>query len=202
MIKKSPIEIFSDWVDLGKDDGMEKNHSESVNAMLNKILKNLDDFTFIDAGCGNGWVVRLLDKHPLCTSAEGVDGANAMIQKAKEIDSEGNYSVCLLPEFSPTKRYDMIHSMEFLYYLKDPKSMLKLFFDNWISQDGWLVVGIDHYKENEDSLSWPEQVGVHMTTLSTREWLDAWQEAGFSNISTWQAGEKGQVTLVITGQKK
>ena len=39
MIKKSPIEIFSDWVDLGKDDGMEKNHSESVNAMLNKIFK-------------------------------------------------------------------------------------------------------------------------------------------------------------------
>ena len=27
MTKKSPIEIFSDWVDLGKDDGMEKNHS-------------------------------------------------------------------------------------------------------------------------------------------------------------------------------
>ena len=203
---RKATEVFHDWALAGKDKGMEKGHSSAVAEMLTFIFqqaeKSQKEFTAIDVGCGNGWVVRLLDKHPLCTSAEGVDGANAMIQKAKEIDSEGNYSVCQLPEFSPTKRYDMIHSMEFLYYLKDPKSMLKLFFDNWISQDGWLVVGIDHYKENEDSLSWPEQVGVHMTTLSTREWLDAWQEAGFSNISTWQAGVKGQVTLVITGQKK
>jgi hypothetical protein len=41
-----------------------------------------------------------------------------------------------------------------------------------------------------------------MSTLSTQEWLDAWSDAGFSNISTWQAGEKGNVTLVIVGQKK
>ena len=76
MIRKSPIEIFSDWVDLGKDDGMEKNHSESVNAMLNKILKNLDDFTFIDAGCGNGWVVRMVSQMDSCFSAVGVDGSS------------------------------------------------------------------------------------------------------------------------------
>ena len=27
---KSPVEVFSDWVDLGKDVGMEKNHFEPV----------------------------------------------------------------------------------------------------------------------------------------------------------------------------
>ena len=39
MTKKSPIEIFSDWVDLGKDDGMKKNHLKSVKAMLNNVFK-------------------------------------------------------------------------------------------------------------------------------------------------------------------
>ena len=37
MIKKSPIEIFSEWVDNGKDNGMELNHCYSVNAMLIKF---------------------------------------------------------------------------------------------------------------------------------------------------------------------
>ena len=82
MTKKSPIEIFSDWVDLGKDEGIEKNHSESVNAMLNEVLKDLNDFTFIDAGCGNGWVVRYMNDQPMCINALGVDGAGEMIKKA------------------------------------------------------------------------------------------------------------------------
>ena len=37
MIKKSPVEIFSDWVDEGKDEGMEINHSSAVDEMLNKV---------------------------------------------------------------------------------------------------------------------------------------------------------------------
>ena len=206
MADRKATDVFHDWALAGKDLGMEKGHSSAVSEMLNFIFQEAEktqkEFTSIDVGCGNGWVVRLLKEHPLCSFAEGIDGAKAMIEKAKEIDSEGNYSLRQLPEFSPSKRYDMIHSMEFLYYLEDPKSMLKLFFNDWISKDGWLVVGIDHYLEHQDSLSWPEQVGVHMTTLSTQEWLEAWSDAGFSNISSWQAGEKEQVTLVIVGQKK
>ena len=40
-MKKHPIEIFSDWVINGKDDGMEKNHLESVKNMLEFVLKDL-----------------------------------------------------------------------------------------------------------------------------------------------------------------
>ena len=64
------------------------------------------------------------------------------------------------------------------------------------------VIGIDHYLEHEESLGWPEHVGVRMTTLSTEQWLEAWKNAGFSNITHWQAGEKSPGTLVIAGQKK
>ena len=64
ILKKSPIDIFSQWVDEGKDDGMEKNHMLSVKSMLDFVSKDLEDFTFIDAGCGNGWVVRSLASLP------------------------------------------------------------------------------------------------------------------------------------------
>ena len=137
----------------------------------------------------------------MCNYAEGIDGAKAMIDKAKQIDSNGNYSICNLPEFKPERKYDFLHSMEFLYYLEDPKEMLKLFFREWINDGGWAVIGIDHYLEHEESLGWPEHVGVRMTTLSTEQWLEAWKDAGFSSITHWHAGEKSPGTLVIAGQK-
>ncbi len=53
-MKKNPIDIFSDWAVIGKDKGMEKNHAKSVQDMLEFAYKNLKNFSFIDAGCGNG----------------------------------------------------------------------------------------------------------------------------------------------------
>ena len=41
--------------------------------ILNK--EQFQPFSFIDAGCGNGWAVREMLKNPLCLNAMGVDGA-------------------------------------------------------------------------------------------------------------------------------
>jgi len=50
----TPINVFSNWVRSGKDEGMEKNHSSSVENMLEFATKELNNYSFIDAGCGNG----------------------------------------------------------------------------------------------------------------------------------------------------
>ena len=34
-MKKNAIEVFEEWADLDKDFGMEKNHRDSVNNMIN-----------------------------------------------------------------------------------------------------------------------------------------------------------------------
>jgi len=44
MIKKSPVEIFSDWVDLNKDEGMEINHKEAVDEMLKTVTNSKNSF--------------------------------------------------------------------------------------------------------------------------------------------------------------
>ena len=205
MSRRPATEVFHDWALIGKDEGMEKGHAFAVNEMLEFLFKQAEDmptkFSAIDVGCGNGWVVRLLRNHSACGYAEGIDGASAMIEKAKSIDPDGNYSKCLLPGFEPSRKYDFLHSMEFLYYLDDPQNMLKVFFEQWIHPGGWAVIGIDHYRENEESLTWPEHVGVNMTTLSINQWLEAWDAAGFSNIKHWQTGKKLAETLIIAGQK-
>ena len=89
---KNAIQVFHDWSLNGKDEGMEKVHSSSVEEMLTFVLQNIKQpFSFIDAGCGNGWVVRRVLSHPLCKSAIGIDGATGMIEKAKTLDSEGTW---------------------------------------------------------------------------------------------------------------
>lgn len=197
------VDVFSDWATEGRDEGMERGHAAAVGEMLAfglaRVAEPSQNFRAIDVGCGNGWVVRQLSSVPLCSHAEGVDGAPEMIEKARRTDPEGHYHHGLLPDWSPEGRFDLLMSMEVLYYLHDPAAMLATFRDAWLQPGGWAVIGVDHYAEHEESLDWPEKVGVHMTTLSEAAWLEAWSAAGFESIETWRAaGDPG--TLVIAGR--
>ena len=206
MAKRPATDVFHDWALIGKDEGMEKGHAASVSEMLEFIWQQVEsteqNFSAVDVGCGNGWVVRKLKSHGKCEYAMGIDGAEAMITKAKNIDGDTDYTQALLPDFQPDLKFDFIHSMEFLYYLEEPENMLKIFHDYWLTDYGWAVIGIDHYAENEDSLSWPDYVGVHMSTRTTVQWQQAWKDAGFVNIKHWIAGGENGVTLVFVGQKQ
>jgi trans-aconitate methyltransferase len=204
MIKKSPIEIFSDWVDLGKDDGMKKNHFDSVNAMLNSVLKDLVNFTFIDAGCGNGWVVKMVSEMDSCLSAVGVDGSFKMIDKAKSLDKISEYECAEISIWKPNEKKDVVHSMEVFYYFKDPLVVLKNIYNNWLKDEGRFIMGIDFYYENKASHNWPEKTNVDtMTLLSIQEWKSIVNKAGFKNIESWREGEKNEWkgTLIISATK-
>ena len=205
---RTAVEVFDDWAIKGKDVGMEQGHSEAVKEMLSFVFDKMEErektFSAIDVGCGNGWVVRHFQENPLCEFAVGIDGSNTMIEKAHQIDPEGNYRIALLPDFMPDSQFDIVHSMEFLYYLQEPETLLKNIHDSWLKSDGWLIVGIDHYLENEDSLTWPEKVGVFMNTKSEDEWKTLWNECGFDSIISWKANVTSDSagTLVIAGKKE
>lgn len=204
MSRREATEVFSEWARKGKDEGMERGHAASVHAMLElaKIPRNAP-YSAIDVGCGNGWVCRKIATDPMCSEVIGVDGSTEMIEKAHQIDPSGSYFQGNLPNWKPEKQVDLIHSMEFLYYLHDPIQMLKIFHDHWLKNGATLVAGIDHYLENEDSHSWPDALDVHMTTLSESQWKKAMQDVGFSNVKMHRVGLKeGFVgTLVMIGQK-
>ena len=89
------INLFNHWVDLGKDEGMEVNHTPSVNHMLHLIPSNILDsqFSFLDIGCGNGWVVKKMSSFKNCIRSVGVDGAEKMIKKAILKDEKSEYLV-------------------------------------------------------------------------------------------------------------
>lgn len=200
----SPTEFFGKWAETGKDEGMEKGHAESVQFMLEIALADRKlPFTFIDAGCGNGWVVRKIKKHPLCRHASGIDGAHQMIEKAVNIDKSGEYVDADLEAWIPEKLVDIVHSMEVLYYLIEPEKFINNLFEKWLNPGGQFIFGIDHYLENPPAVNWPEECGVFMNTLSTEMWEGFMLSAGFEKNQTFLVGAKNdwQGTLVISGIK-
>ena len=202
MEKKAAVDVFSQWALIGKDEGMERGHAASVQAMLELAIPKLNaGFSAIDLGCGNGWVTRMLSELGAGHS-EGVDGSNEMITKATSKDSNHKYSLGLLPDWSPGRRFDLVHTMEFLYYLDDPAGMISIIHDEWLEENGILVAGVDHYLEHEESLTWPEHVGVHMTTLSIDDWKSAMVNAGFKDVEIHQVAGKENFpgTLVMMGR--
>ena len=202
MEKKAAVDVFSQWALIGKDEGMERGHAPSVQAMLELAIPKLNSgFSAIDLGCGNGWVTRMLTELGAGHS-EGVDGSNEMINKATSKDSNHKYSQGLLPGWSPGRRFDLVHTMEFLYYLDDPAGMISIIHDEWLEENGILVAGVDHYLEHEESLTWPEHVGVHMTTLSIDDWKSAMVNAGFKDVGIHQVAGKENFpgTLVMLGR--
>tara|TARA_B100001741_G_scaffold10495_1_gene8319 strand:- start:88 stop:606 length:519 start_codon:yes stop_codon:yes gene_type:complete len=172
--------------------------------MISKSIPKINgDFSAIDIGCGNGWLVRKLNTFENCLKCTGIDGSESMIAKAKKIDSDGNYFCQKLPDWTPDEKVDLVITMEFLYYLNNPLKFLSELNKNWLNENGILAIGIDHYFENTSSLSWSDSLGVSMTTLSIQEWAKGFEDAGFSNIEFYQYGAKENWagTLVIVGQK-
>ena len=191
---KLPIDVFSDWANDGRDERMADGHANSVKAMLDVALKGqTNPFTFIDAGCGNGWVVRMMGQHSLCESAIGVDGSESMIEKARVND---------LLDWIPKEKVDLVHSMEVFYYMEDPIGLIKSVAKYWLNPGGRLILGIDYYSENKISESWNEDCGISiMTRMSESEWIDGFRQAGLMNIQSWRQGEKEgwAGTLVVSG---
>ncbi|MGB0487394.1 MAG: class I SAM-dependent methyltransferase [Flavobacteriaceae bacterium] len=204
MIKKSPVEIFSDWVDLGKDEGMEINHKEAVDEMLKAVTYSKNSFSFIDAGCGNGWVVRKVSKLKNCESSSGVDGSLKMINKARRLDNINEYICAELSTWKPKNKKDIVHTMEVLYYFKKPLIVLENIFENWINENGKFIMGIDFYYENKSSHDWPEKTNVDtMTLLNIKQWEKLVINAGFKNVRSWTVGKKNNWngTLIISATK-
>ena len=68
---------FDEWATNGKAESMEKGHGGNVL----KFLKNISfdqSFTFLDVGCGNGWVIRYVTEIPTCKKAVGIDKSKKM----------------------------------------------------------------------------------------------------------------------------
>ena len=199
--KKDAVELFDDWAAIGKDKGFEKNHSRPVHSMLEHIFghfHNRQDLSFLDLGCGNGWVVREVLKNSRFAKARGVDGSQKMINNALSIDPEGDYECTYIEKLGDQSIYDIVFSMEFMYYLSDPVSVIRGLVSTNLPKGGMFIMGIDYHLENKKSHGWPDSLGIYMNLESLEGWQKIFKDAKLSDIDYWTIGE----TLVVYGFKK
>ena len=204
---RKPTDVFGEWAEIGKDIGMEESHAIAVDEMISFALKERlnvgKNFSFLDIGCGNGWVVRNVANNTLCNRAVGIDGAKQMIANAESRGGDAEYILANINSFNSPEKYDVIHSMEVLYYLEDPLDIVRKISDSWLNKGGRLIVGLDHYYENTDSHSWQEEVGTRMLMLKAEEWVQIFKMAGLDEVESWHSDKHADWagTLVITGKK-
>jgi trans-aconitate methyltransferase len=200
-------EVFGEWAEKGKDIGMEKGHALAVEDMISFATQertNLKrNFSFLDLGCGNGWVVRMLENNQLCVRSVGIDGAKQMIEKASEGVSKSEFLLENIDTYSSPDKFDLIHSMEVLYYLENPALTVKKIADSWLNEGGRLIAGVDLYYENQESHSWEDRVGTKMMMLKEAEWMEIFSSAGLQEVESWRSNQSQDWagTLVLTGKK-
>ena len=200
------ITTFNLWAKDGRDEKMEKNHTDAVNRMINIVndkTNKLDQpFKFLDLGCGNGWVVRMMDQHNNCKYSMGIDGAKNMIKKARSYKI-GNFEEGNIESYYYKAKFDIIFSMETLYYINDINQLFYTLYNKGLKNHGVFIIGIDHYKENIPSLNWEEEYNLTINTLSIDEWHDLFLSHGFRDIRIYQHGKHNdwQGTLILIGTK-
>ncbi len=203
---REPMDVFNEWAENGKDLGMESGHAAAVREMLEFSLKERSEigkqFSFLDLGCGNGWATRKVHGEPLCNRAVGVDEASKMLINARSRSLGEHYIQADVAVYDPEERFDLIHSMEFVYYLKDPKKFIHRVVNSWLNEGGRLIFGLDFYFENTESHTWPKKLNIPMFMLNEIEWVNIFQEAGLKDVISWRANKSGDWvgTLVITGK--
>ena len=201
-------QLFDKWAKTGRAEEMEKGHGTTVNKFLDKLSFN-KSFTFLDIGCGNGWVIRKISQLSNCRKAIGIDKSRTMIKKAKEkktFEKEA-YFTTDLESWGHTGKFDIIFSMESLYYSVPMESALKKVY-RLLKKQGVFYCGTDFYKDNQLTTRWTKDMAIPMDLRSEQEWKKMFKEIGFhtrtkhvldpTNKSKWKR-EFG--TLFVTGKK-
>ncbi len=201
-------QLFDRWAKTGRAEEMEKGHGTTVNKFLDKLTFN-KPFTFLDIGCGNGWVVRKISQLPNCRKAVGIDKSKTMIKKAKEKKTSENesYFITDLESWKYTGKFDIVFSMESLYYSVPMESALKKVY-RLLKKQGVFYCGTDFYKDNILTTRWTKDMAVPMDLRSEKEWKKMFKEIGFSTRAKHVLDTKNKLkwkrefgTLFVIGKK-
>ena len=201
-------QLFDRWAKTGRAEEMEKGHGITVNKFLGKLTFN-KPFTFLDIGCGNGWVVRKISQLPNCRKAVGIDKSKTMIKKAKEKKTSENesYFITDLESWKYTGKFDIVFSMESLYYSVPMETVLKKVY-RLLKKQGVFYCGTDFYKDNTLTTRWTKDMAVPMDLRSKKEWKKMFKEIGFSTRAKHVLDTKNKLkwkrefgTLFVIGKK-
>jgi len=170
---------FDKWAQNGRAELMEAEHGKNVSKFLQAISFD-KPFTFLDVGCGNGWVVRKIAKEKNCKKAIGIDKSKKMIiQSKKKINSKKEEFINTDVESMKYKgKFNFIFSMESLYYADSIEVALEKIY-KLLKPGGKFYCGTDFYTDNKATARWANIMKIQMHLHSKKEWKESFQNAGF-----------------------
>ncbi|MGB0855582.1 MAG: class I SAM-dependent methyltransferase [Nitrosopumilus sp.] len=201
-------QTFDVWAQNGRADTMEIEHGKNVLKFL-KTISFDKPFTFLDVGCGNGWVIRKITDEQNCKKAIGIDKSKGMIiQAKKKINSHRQqFFHTDIESWDYSRKFDFVFSMEALYYSDSVEFALKKIY-KLLKPGGEFFCGTDFYTDNKATARWANMMKIQMHLFSKKEWKKLFQNTGFNvktkhvkdlkNKKKWKR-EFG--TLFITGKK-
>ena len=200
--------VFDAWADNGRAELMEKEHGKNVARFLDGICLK-DRFSFLDVGCGNGWVVRRMAQEKGCSASVGIDKSANMVRRAEKMrgTAKEEYVHTDIESWKTRRRFDYVFAMESIYYSESVRAALRGVF-GLLKPGGEFFCGTDFYADNKATSNWPEMTGLGMHLHSKKEWVQLLREAGFHasarHVRDAQSTKKWKRelgTLFITGRK-
>ncbi len=199
---------FDKWAQNGRAELMEIEHGKNVLKFLETVPFD-KPFTFLDVGCGNGWVVRKIAKEKNCKKSIGIDKSKKMIiQSKKKIDSsKEEYVHTDIESMNYRGKFNFIFSMESLYYADSIEIALEKIY-KLLKPGGQFFCGTDFYTDNKATARWAGIMKIQMHLHSKKEWRKFFKNIGFDvktkhvkDLKNKKKWKREQGTLFIIGTK-
>ena len=199
---------FDKWAQNGRAELMEIEHGKNVLKFLETIPFD-KSFTFLDVGCGNGWVVRKIAKEKNCKKSIGIDKSKKMIIQSikKTEDRKEEYVHTDIESMDYRGKFDFIFSMESLYYADSIEIALEKIY-KLLKPGGQFFCGTDFYTDNKATARWAGIMKIQMHLHSKKEWREFFKNTGFDvktkhvkDLKNKKKWKREYGTLFIIGTK-
>jgi len=199
---------FDKWAQNGRAELMEIEHGKNVLKFLETIPFD-KPFTFLDVGCGNGWVVRKIAKEKKCKKSIGIDKSKKMIIQSikKTEDRKEEYVHTDIESMKYKGKFDFIFSMESLYYADSIEIALEKIY-KLLKPRGQFFCGTDFYTDNKATARWAGIMKIQMHLHSKKEWRGFFKNTGFDvktkhvkDLKNKKKWKREHGTLFIIGTK-
>lgn len=195
-------EEFNRWADAGKGESMEHEHWPITRPVLERMSIAPAD-NILDAGCGAGWLSRILAGLANEGRVVGMDISDEMVRHARQKSAEFGNLVFVVGgiEEIPWEAnfFDHAISVESSYYWPDPAQGIREL--NRVLRDGasaWIL--INFYRDNPYCHQWAEKLHVPVHLFSAEEWKQLFREAGFADVTHAQISDPTPTPAVYEGR--
>lgn len=191
---------FDAWAEAGRGEAMEKGHLPTARQALERVpFDAARPETFLDLGCGNGYIVRLAAErlHPAGT-AIGLDVSPRMLAEAERATERFITALERTKGRAPSVRFvegafedlplepasvDHCYSNEAIYYSPDIDRALAEIL-RILKPGGTFHCSLDFFEENTYSHDWQDKVGLPMMMDNADGWVTRFRAAGFVDVSS------------------